>query len=36
LVETLQVDGNLVLLTEGPSPENLQANHRMEILDLSG
>jgi pyruvate kinase len=36
LVETLQVEGDLVLLTEGPSPENPDANHRMEILDLSG
>ncbi|HMK64422.1 MAG TPA: pyruvate kinase, partial [Thermodesulfobacteriota bacterium] len=29
------VDGNLVLLTEGPSSKNPEANHRMEIIDLS-
>ncbi len=29
------VPGDLVILTEGPSPENPDANHRMEILDLS-
>ena len=34
LVQTLEMEGNLVLLTEGPSPENPDANHRMEILDL--
>ena len=35
LVETLQLEGDLVLLTEGPSPERPHASHRMEILDLS-
>ena len=28
------VDGDLVILTEGPSSKNPEANHRMEILDL--
>lgn len=26
--------GNLVILTEGPSPKNPEANHRMEIINL--
>jgi pyruvate kinase len=29
-----EVDGNLVLLTEGPSDKHPEANHRMEIIDL--
>jgi pyruvate kinase len=28
------LDGNLVILTEGPSPKRPEANHRMEIIDL--
>jgi len=28
------LDGNLMLLTEGPSSPNPQANHRMEIIEL--
>ena len=27
-------EGNLVVLTEGPSPKHPEANHRMEIIDL--
>jgi pyruvate kinase len=34
LVKKLEVEGDLVLLTQGPSPENPEANHRLEILDL--
>ena len=34
LVEELKVEGDIVLLTEGPSQENPDANHRMEIIDL--
>lgn len=29
-----EVEGNLVVLTEGPSPKHPEANHRMEIIDL--
>ena len=29
-----EVAGNLVVLTEGPSPKHPEANHRMEIIDL--
>lgn len=29
-----EVKGNLVVLTEGPSPKHPEANHRMEIIDL--
>jgi pyruvate kinase len=29
-----QIAGDLVVLTEGPSPKNPGANHRMEIMDL--
>ncbi len=25
----------LVVLTEGPSPDNPKANHRLEVIDLS-
>jgi len=28
------VSGNLIVLTEGPSPKHPEANHRMEIIDL--
>jgi len=28
------VSGDLVVLTEGPSSRNPEANHRMEIIDL--
>ena len=28
------LEGNLVVLTEGPSPKHPEANHRMEIIDL--
>jgi len=28
------VEGNLVVLTEGPFTKHPEANHRMEILDL--
>ena len=34
LVKDLEAEGDLVLLTKGPSPENPKANHRLEILDL--
>ena len=27
--------GDMVLLTEGPSPENPRANNRLEIIDLT-
>ena len=29
-----EVEGNLVVLTEGPSAKHPEANHRMEIMDL--
>jgi pyruvate kinase len=29
-----KMEGNLVVLTEGPSPKNPDANHRLEIIDL--
>jgi pyruvate kinase len=28
------VEGNLVILTEGPSPKHPEANHRMELVEL--
>jgi pyruvate kinase len=34
LVKELGSEGDLVLVTQGPSPENPEANHRLEILDL--
>jgi pyruvate kinase len=34
LVTELEAEGDLALLTQGPSPENPKANHRLEILDL--
>jgi len=35
LVNNLGLAGDLVILTEGPSPEHPEANHRMEIIDLT-
>jgi pyruvate kinase len=35
LVGSLGLAGDLVILTEGPSPEHPEANHRMEIIDLT-
>ena len=35
LVGDLELAGDLVILTEGPSPEHPAANHRMEIIDLA-
>jgi pyruvate kinase len=35
LVGELGLAGDLVVLTEGPSPEHPEANHRMEIIDLA-
>ena len=29
-----EVEGNIVVLTEGPSPKHPEANNRMEIIDL--
>jgi pyruvate kinase len=29
------LEGNLVVLTEGPSPDHPKANYRMELIDLS-
>jgi pyruvate kinase len=34
-LQTHGLEGNLVVLTEGPSPEHPKANHRMELIDLS-
>jgi pyruvate kinase len=34
LLATLGLEGNLVVLTEGPSSKRPEANHRMEIIDL--
>jgi pyruvate kinase len=34
-VKTHQLEGNLALLTEGPSPIRPDANNRMEIIDLN-
>ena len=34
LLGTLGVEGNLVVLTEGPSSKHPEANNRMEIVDL--
>jgi len=33
-LQTLEVDGRYVVLTEGPSRKNPQSNNRMEIIDL--
>jgi pyruvate kinase len=35
LRDTLGLAGDFALLTEGPSPRHPEANHRMEIVDLS-
>jgi pyruvate kinase len=35
LVNDLGLARDLVILTEGPSPEHPEANHRMEIIDLT-
>jgi pyruvate kinase len=29
-----EIEGNIVVLTEGPSPRHPEANNRMEIIDL--
>jgi pyruvate kinase len=34
-MEEHEVEGNLVVLTEGPSAKHPRANNRMEIIDLS-
>jgi pyruvate kinase len=34
LLATLEVEGNLVVLMEGPSAKHPEANNRMEIIDL--
>jgi pyruvate kinase len=34
LVKAHQLKGDIALLTEGPSPRNPDANHRMELIDL--
>ena len=31
-----ELDGDLVVLTQGPSAKHPEANHRMEIIDLTG
>lgn len=33
-LQSRDIDGDIVLLTEGPSPRHPEANHRMEIIDL--
>jgi pyruvate kinase len=33
-LRTHEVEGNIVVLTEGPSPKHPEANNRMEIIDL--
>lgn len=35
LIALSEVEGNLVALMEGPSAKHPEANHRMEIIDLS-
>jgi pyruvate kinase len=35
LVKTHRLKGDIALLTEGPSPRNPDANHRMELIDLT-
>jgi pyruvate kinase len=35
LTERLGLEGELAILTEGPSPRHPEANHRMEIIDLA-
>jgi pyruvate kinase len=34
-VTALDLEGTMAILTEGPSPEHTETNHRMEILDLT-
>ncbi|MGE5239008.1 MAG: pyruvate kinase [Chloroflexota bacterium] len=34
-VKSHELEGNLVVLTEGPSAKHPEANHRMEIIDLT-
>jgi pyruvate kinase len=34
-LESQGVEGNLVVLTEGPSAKHPDSNNRMEIIDLS-
>jgi pyruvate kinase len=34
-MKTYEVEGNLVILTEGPSSKHPEANNRMEIIDLT-
>jgi pyruvate kinase len=29
-----EVEGNIVVLTEGPSPKHPEANNRMEVINL--
>jgi pyruvate kinase len=33
-LETYQVPGNMVILTEGPSTRNPKAHNRMEIINI--
>lgn len=33
-VKDQEIEGNLVILIEGPSPRNMDANHKLEIVDL--
>jgi pyruvate kinase len=33
-IRTHEMEGNVVVLTEGPSSKHPEANHRMEIVDL--
>jgi pyruvate kinase len=33
-LESQGIEGHLVVLTEGPSPANPEANNRMELIDL--
>jgi len=35
-LQSHKVEGNLVILTEGPSPKHPEANNRMELIDLQG
>ena len=36
LLQSHSLKGDLVILTEGPSSKNPDANHRMELIDLTG
>ncbi len=33
-IKAHEIEGNLVVLTEGPSPKHPEANHRIELIDL--